>query len=80
MEMLKPLATIFRRFKFDRVIPQESEKREGFVVKITECVKISMREEEAWQFLVLLGKGVKPSGQISLEWGEQRLAWTKLTF
>jgi benzoate 4-monooxygenase len=46
MEMLKTLATLFRRFKFERVIPQESEKREGFVVKITECeVKISMREE-----------------------------------
>lgn len=46
MEMLKTLGTLFRRFKFERVNPQESENREGFVVKITECeVKISMREE-----------------------------------
>jgi benzoate 4-monooxygenase len=46
MEMLKTLATIFRRFKFERAISKESEVREGFVVKIMECeVKISLRSE-----------------------------------
>jgi benzoate 4-monooxygenase len=44
MEMLKTLATVFRRFKFERSISKESEVREGFVVKIMECeVKISLR-------------------------------------
>jgi benzoate 4-monooxygenase len=46
MEMVKTLATLFRRFKFERAILKESEEREGFVVKITECkVKISLRNE-----------------------------------
>jgi len=46
MEMNKTLATLFRRFKFERTTLKESEEREGFVVKIMECkVKISLRSE-----------------------------------
>jgi benzoate 4-monooxygenase len=46
MEMSKALATLFRLFKFERTISTESEEREGFILKITECeVKISLRGE-----------------------------------
>lgn len=46
MEMSKALATLFRLFKFERTISKESEEREGFILKITECeVKISLRGE-----------------------------------
>jgi benzoate 4-monooxygenase len=46
MEMCKTLATIFRRYRFERMIEGPSEVREGFVVKITECnVRISLREQ-----------------------------------
>jgi benzoate 4-monooxygenase len=44
MEMSKALATLFRLFKFERTLSKESEEREGFILKITECeVKISLR-------------------------------------
>ncbi|KAH7304651.1 cytochrome P450 [Rhexocercosporidium sp. MPI-PUGE-AT-0058] len=37
MEMLKTLATLFRRFEFRRSRVTESDLREGFFVKVSEC-------------------------------------------
>ncbi len=45
MEINKTLATLFRLFEFERTVEKPSSVREGFFLKIAECVvKIKLKD------------------------------------